>query len=261
MSGGLDLLHARVAFRDRPVVDVLDLSLRFIVAHLRIYAIVTAWTVLPAFALSLASARVWDWDAAWLVAIALGLLVQTPFTVLASRLVFEEGVRAREVVGHALRRTPLMAFARIVLVLAIALAGSFCILPGLWVMTALYFLTEVMLLERAGLGVALQRAQRLATASTGDVVLALVLLSLVTVTAVVLSDVAGRGVIEEVLQFRPPKSLFDEGGSVLSFLGFFVAMPFVATARFFTYLNVRTRAEGWDIQTRFAAIATREAER
>ena len=33
-----------------------------------------------------------------------------------------------------------------------------------------------------------------------------------------------------------------------------------ATTRFFVYLDVRTRAEGWDIQTRFAALARRDAE-
>ena len=32
----------------------------------------------------------------------------------------------------------------------------------------------------------------------------------------------------------------------------------LATARFFLYLNVRTRTEGWDIQTRFAQLAMRE---
>ncbi|CAN5747553.1 hypothetical protein BH11MYX4_BH11MYX4_30880 [soil metagenome] len=34
-------------------------------------------------------------------------------------------------------------------------------------------------------------------------------------------------------------------------------IPYVATARFFIYLNVRTRVEGWDVQTRFAALAAR----
>jgi hypothetical protein len=42
-------------------------------------------------------------------------------------------------------------------------------------------------------------------------------------------------------------------------LGLFAQVPYLATARFFLYLNVRTRAEGWDIQTRFAAIAARAA--
>jgi hypothetical protein len=37
-------------------------------------------------------------------------------------------------------------------------------------------------------------------------------------------------------------------------------IPYVATARFLAYLDLRTRSEGWDIQTRFAAIALRAAE-
>ena len=54
--------------------------------------------------------------------------------------------------------------------------------------------------------------------------------------------------------------MWTEGGGVLATLGLFAAVPYLATARFFLYLNVRTRAEGWDIQTRFAAIAARADE-
>ena len=34
-------------------------------------------------------------------------------------------------------------------------------------------------------------------------------------------------------------------------------VPYAATVKFLLYLNVRTRAEGWDVQTRFAALARR----
>jgi len=69
--------------------------------------------------------------------------------------------------------------------------------------------------------------------------------------------VGGRAFIGELLQFRPPAPAWTAGGSVLAILGFFAIIPYVTTARFFTYLNMRTRTEGWDIQTRFAAIAAR----
>lgn len=256
----LDLLHARVAFRDRPVVDVLDLALRFIVAHGRLYAVVAVSTLAPACLLSIAIAKELGWVTGWCFAVALGALAQTPFTVLASRLVFEEHVRAGEVLRHALKCSPSIVGARIVVAAGIAVGGAFCALPGLWVTAVLYFLTEVMLLERASLGIALSRAQKLTTASTGDVALALLLIVVAIVSSTFLADIAGRTLIEEILQFAPPKPLWETGDGALGFAGFFVAMPFAATARFFTYLNVRTRAEGWDIQTRFAAIAARESE-
>jgi hypothetical protein len=256
----LDLLHARVAFRDRPIVDVLDLAVRFIVSHARLYAVVSVFVVVPFLLLSLAAAKAWDWMTGWVFAICLGTIAQTAFTILASRLVFEEDVRARDVIKDSLRRMPAMSVARVVVVVAAAVGGTLCVVPAFWVVTALFFITEVMLLERAPLGTALTRSQKLASASTGGVVIAVLLLTLLLGTAVTLTDVAGRTVIEEVLQFRGPAPFWTDGGSVLAFVGFFVVMPYAATARFFTYLNVRTRAEGWDIQTRFAAIAVREGE-
>lgn len=53
--------------------------------------------------------------------------------------------------------------------------------------------------------------------------------------------------------------MFVDGGSALALLGWWLSVPFVATARFFVYLDIRTRSEGWDIQTRFAGIAARAA--
>ena len=39
-----------------------------------------------------------------------------------------------------------------------------------------------------------------------------------------------------------------------------MTVPFAATCRFLLYINARTRTEGWDVQTRFAAIAARARE-
>ena len=76
-----------------------------------------------------------------------------------------------------------------------------------------------------------------------------------------LADVAGREILKSVLEMKPPPSMFREGGSWLALLGWWATLPLLQTARFFVYLDVRTRTEGWDIQTRFAAIAARaEAE-
>jgi hypothetical protein len=56
--------------------------------------------------------------------------------------------------------------------------------------------------------------------------------------------------------------LWSSGWSTLAAFGLFAQVPYVATARFFLYLNTRTGAEGWDIQTRFAGLAARmERER
>jgi hypothetical protein len=87
----------------------------------------------------------------------------------------------------------------------------------------------------------------------------MVLLSLAPAAVAMLADVAGRELLQEMLEVRSPASMFTDGGSALALLGWWASLPILATARFFVYLDIRTRTEGWDIQTRFAAIATRAA--
>jgi hypothetical protein len=75
--------------------------------------------------------------------------------------------------------------------------------------------------------------------------------------AALVADVAGREVLGEVLEIQSPPSVFKAGGSLLALLGAWASLPLLVTARFFVYLDIRTRTEGWDVQTRFAAIAAR----
>jgi hypothetical protein len=74
------------------------------------------------------------------------------------------------------------------------------------------------------------------------------------VGAAVLADFAGREILQGLLEVKAPAPLLKEGGSWLALLGWWSAVPLVSTARFLVYLDIRTRTEGWDIQTRFAAI-------
>jgi hypothetical protein len=262
MSGGLDVIRARVALRHRPFSDVLDLALRFIVVHWKLYAKVSLVTLLPGI---LGTWLVvgpgeggWVWG--WIVGITWTLFAQVPFTSLASRLVFEDTVRARDVVKAGLRESFRVFVLRILTLTATALAFTMLFVPAAWVAIIFCFSTEVLILERATVGGTLGRSQRVAQSDFGESLL-MVVIGLVTTTgAVFLADQAGRAIIEELLQFRGPPSIFVAGGSVLGLIGLFGIVPYVATARFFTYLNIRTRAEGWDIQTRFAALAARADE-
>jgi hypothetical protein len=256
-ASGLDIARARVAFRDRSLSDVLDLALRFVAVKGRSYAKVALLTVVPLAILSIVAGHVIGWAWAWAASVPLAIVAEIPFTVLASRLVFQDEVLARDVVAAALRDAP-----RVILVKACTLAlvavGLFVLLvPGLWLMAASFFVPEVTLLERARIGPAFGRSQRIAESAVSDVLLGSILLALLPVALVFLSDVAGRAAIGELLLFEPPRPVWATGGGVLATIGLFVGAPYAATARFFLYLNVRTRTEGWDIQTRFAAIAAR----
>ena len=256
----LDVMRARVAFRDRAFIDVMDLALRFVVVHVRLYARVALMVVVPCVALTYAIASLEGWVAGWIAAIVLAFVAQVPFTVLASRVVFQEKVRAREVLRAALADLPRIMVMRVLWTGMIGASGLLLIAPAGWVASVFGFTNEVMLLERAPIGQSFARSNRVASSSLPDAMLGLVLAMAVPLVSVLLADIGGRQLIGELFQFRAPASMFSEGGSFLALLGWFAAVPYVATARFFVYLNVRTRVEGWDVQTRFAALASRAEE-
>lgn len=252
--------EARVVLRDRSTPDVLDLALRFLARHRVPFAKVGLVVLLPGVALTWAAGATLGWGLGWLVAIALGLVAQAPFTELASRLVFERDVRVRDVLRRALGRVPRVLLVRGVQLIAIATASLFFFVPGLLVAALLFFVGEVVLLERVPLGASLSRLQRLASGA-GDAALGFLLLVVLHAVCTVMGDVCGRAVLTDLLSWTAPEPAWEHGGSLLAACGFWLFVPFAALARFFLYLNVRTRAEGWDIQTRFAAIARRaEAE-
>jgi hypothetical protein len=257
---GLDLLRARVALRDRSIPDVLDLAMRFIVVRGRSYAKVALVSLAPLVLVSVAAGFVLGWRLAWFVSLPLAILTEIPFTVLASRLVFQEEVRARDVLAAAFRAAPGIAFARLLSIGLTVVGLALLVIPGVWLATTFFFLSEVMLLERASIGRAIGRSQKVAGSVLSEVLIGMITLALVPLGGVVLFDTAGRFILGELLQFATPAPVWSSGGSVLATLGLFAQVPYLATARFFLYLNVRTRSEGWDIQTRFHAIAARRLE-
>ncbi len=253
----MDLNRARVTLRERALLDVLDLSLRFAATHAGPYARLSLAVLVPGFLASWAATRLGGWWLAWTVALVLAAFASAPYVALASRLVFAERVAVREALSLALRALPSLLGVRLLELLALAASVAMSLLPWIWIGTVLLFVVEVVVLERPGVVAAMGRAQRVATTHFGAVMGAMLLLTTVPVAAALLADVAGREILQSVLEIRPPPSMFRLGGSWLALAGFWGAVPLVATARFFVYLDVRTRSEGWDIQTRFAALASR----
>jgi hypothetical protein len=164
-------------------------------------------------------------------------------------------VRTLEALRTARGALPALLGARLTQLLALVAGVAVAGLPWLWMGPRLLFVVEAIVLERAGFRVALKRAARIAGARFGAALGAMVLLLVARVAATVLGDAGGREVLSQVLQIDPPRSLFDAGGSWMALAGFWLGLPLASTARFFVYLDVRTRTEGWDIQTRFAALA------
>ena len=256
----MDILQARVALRERTLLDVVDLTVRFLARHARPYARMGAIVLIPAFAATLFVAMHAGWGWGWTSAFLLGALAQTPFTVLASRLVFEPVVRVRGVLGQSARSVPRLLVIRAMELLGLVVGTLFFVLPAVWLGVVFLFVSEVMVLEQASIGVALGRMHRLVWGQLGDAMMAFLFLLSLHIIVVFVGDATGRAILEGLLEITAPPSLWDEKGSALALASFWLFVPFGATCRFLLYLNVRTRTEGWDIQTRFVAIAARTAQ-
>lgn len=245
---------ARVVLRERTVLEVADLAGRFLARFARPFAWLSLTVLAPALALTYSAALLWGWGTAWLLAFASLPLLRGPFVVLASRLVFEDEVRARSVLGPGLRGGAALSLLRVPL----AVLALFAFLPGIWFGWATVFCEDVLHLERARLGAAVRRSQSLAMASGGDAIFGALLAAVGHGAAVLSGEVAGHVLATDLLQLAAPESLFRAGGSPFALASFFAAVPWLATFRFLLYLDVRTRTEGWDVQARFYALRARE---
>jgi len=249
---------SRVALRDRPFVDVLDLSFRFVrdgfgpLAKLSLVML-----PLPMLATALVgSAAGWAWG--WFFAVAIAGFVAAPFTVLLGQFVFERDPSVRTALRRGLAAMPRLFVVNLILGAGIFASFFFFVLPALWVITTTLFVPEALVLERVGLLRSFERSLRLTGRGPGDVVLGGLLRVLIYCVAPMLTDQIGHIVLASVFQITGPENLWDVGGSSLAVIGFWLAVPYVAVLRFLLYINVRTHAEGWDIQTAFATLATRE---
>jgi hypothetical protein len=257
----VNILEARVELRDRTVVDVVDLTLRFFMRHSLAYAKLSAIVLTPSFLLTWWIAfDTGSWGWAWIWALAIAPFAASPFTVLASRLMFEPRAEMGEILKTSLTALPRMLAVRFLQAIGVAFGAIAFLLPATWFLALFLFTNEVVVLERASVSGALSRMQRLLSGGSGDAILAVLFLLALHIMAVFLGDLVGRGILEDVLEIAPPPSILVAKGSTLGLAAFWWFVPFAATCRFLLYVNVRTRNEGWDVQTRFAAIAARAEE-
>lgn len=256
----MDLREVRVVLRERRLLDVLDLAVRFLVSHALAYATLTAIVLVPCGVLTLVVAINSGWVLGWLTAIAIATLAEIPFTILGSRLVFMADAPLESVLGASLRKAPRLLFARLVRWTAIVAGASALVIPGVWIAASTFFLPEVVLLEEATVGAAFSRSQRVVSGRFGDALMTMLLVDGLHALAVWVGDKALSSLLNDLLQITPPPPLGEPGGGVLALVAFFLVVPFAATARLFAYLDLRTRTEGWDVQVRFAALAARREQ-
>jgi hypothetical protein len=257
----MNLADARVVLRPRTLGEILDLAaLWCFTADRWLYARLFALVLLPSLAACVAARWLgqWSWAQVWLLAAVLATVSQGMFTVATSRALFQRDVPVGLVLGLYLRRLP-SYLAALVITRAILAVGAVTVvlLPSAWARVAMVH--EASLLENGSPITASERAWQLCRHRGTELALLLGGLGLALVAGIGAFELLGHGLVEVVLQLgRPFGELWEDGGSLYALVGFHVAIPYVAVARFLAYVDHRTRGDGWDIQLRFMALAAEE---
>lgn len=257
----MNLQQSRILLRPRKLAETFDLALRWCssvggVLYLKLSAVLLLPAALGCYALRVFAD--FDWTQVWLVAIVAAMFLQGPFTVAASRLMFEPVLPARSVLGHFGKRfwAYLLAWfgTRILQLLGLLTVLG---LPWAWGYGA--FVHEAVLLEGHTGAAGFKRAGTFASGQySGIVTMGLGLLAAHAVI-VIAADQVGFVLLDFTLQLgRPFESLFEEGGSLTALLGFFIAVPYLVSVRFLQYIDARTRRDGWDLQASFVGVLVAE---
>lgn len=254
----MNLDAATIVLRPRGVGEIVDLSLRFCMGPaMRAYLRLSAWALAPFYAgcLALRYGAGWGWPWVWLLSATLSVLLEAPFTIAVSRILFSETVTPAQTFRMLFSHRA--AYARALgLLLAVVLFAGWTLVMIPWACARLLFLDEVALLEGVSKG-QLARCRQL-TMGRSALYGFLLALWVGRIGCVFVAELIGNAMTDDVLQLGQPfGTLFEDGGSPFALFGFFAAIPFAATARFLQYIDTRTRSDGWDIQLRFIAIASR----
>ena len=123
--------EARIVLRALPLSETFDLAMRWMVSVRGPYFRLALVTLLPCWALCVA-ARLWlrwEWLGVWAMALGLGLLVQAPFTIAASRLMFSPDVKVGATLREFGRRFFAYLFSMVFSRALVAATGILVVLP------------------------------------------------------------------------------------------------------------------------------------
>ncbi|MDI1429396.1 hypothetical protein [Polyangium sorediatum] len=260
----MNLGDAAIVLRPRSLTEVMDLAFRLCFSlAFSLYARLTLVAIVPLLAGCLALRYALDasWLLVWLAAFLTVPFVEALFTVAVSQIIFSPSITPRTVFALFRKRLGALlgSFVLRIVGLVIGVVTFLLLLP--FVGIRLLLLDEACMLEGLSGMRAYERAQRLVASRTGDAFLVLLMLLGARFGGVLTAELLFDGLVNDLLQFgRPLGWFFHDGGSLAALAGFFLAVPFVSTARFLYYIDTRTREDGWDIQLRFTAIRARAAQ-
>ncbi|MBU0551878.1 hypothetical protein KKF91_15750 [Myxococcota bacterium] len=189
----------------------------------------------------------------WLLASVSTTLAQGAFTTAASMWIFDPRVTPKAALARFRQRLSafirLMIWTRFVMVLTAPLMVT---LPVAAVRYA--FASEACLLEGASTHVATARARRLNANASGRLGGWLVLHFFTLLLCLLAADALVGALTQHVLQIGSIAEWRVHGWSPGALVGWFLAAPLCSATRFFTYLDERTRQDGWDLQVRFMKL-------
>lgn len=259
----MNLADARLVLRPRSQAELLDLAAQWCFSRdWALYTRLSAMVLLPSLSVCIVARWLgeWTWPQVWGLAIALATLSQGVFTVATSRALFERDVVATDVLRRFGQRLPSYLGALVITRLML-MVGAMTVLLLPWAWGKVVFVHEASLLEGSSSFRATERAWNMARSHATQLLLLLGGMASALAFAVSAAELLGHGLVEFVLQLqRPFGSLWDDGGSLYALVGFHVAIPYLAVARFLGYVDQRTRGDGWDLQLRLMALATEHAD-
>lgn len=250
----------RIVARPRGTFEVADLAVALVrttasqVLRLSVLALVPAWLLLSGLAIALLDA---PWQPALaVVPVLLSPLLQVPFTVLFSRLLFDEQVRVAEVARGVRRGSGAWLGGQVLRAAAWALVLFTFGMGAPVALPIVTYVGEVGLLERQGMSATLQRSIRLASGYPAHALFAETVRWVVPVWFALLFEALGELITVYVLQLGQPFGSLATGVvTPWLLLGLFAAQPAIALVRLLLYVDTRTRLEGWDLQVAFRALA------
>jgi hypothetical protein len=255
----MNLLEARVALRPRSMSDVLDLAGPFCIANRRLLLPLAVATTAVGGTLA-GAGRLWlgwSWPDVWLLIGGYLLLCSGLFTLAAGELLFREPseISPRALVGRFARGFVRYLAARILQWLVLG-ACALLLVPLPIFAARLLFVSEAVLLESGSPAAGLARSSHLVLFRSGSCLGLALACALSPVLFAVSADVVGDAIVNLVFEMGQPfGSLWSSGGSAFAVAGALLSAPFIASASFLGYIDMRTRKEGWDIQLRFMALA------
>jgi hypothetical protein len=259
----MNLGASAIVLRPRGVAEIMDLACRFTFTRaFGLYLRLSAVFLLPFYAgvVALHYLLELEWWHTWLIAIALATWLEAPFTLAASRAMFNEQPKTMQVVKSFGSNLASYTGAMIIKGLLVSITGVLTCGLGLFIIApGGTYVPEVTLLEGSSASAAWGRSKRLVGQRSSDAFMAFASLFIAQLAFAFGFEVFGQALVSDILQLgKPFGGVFDEGVTPFCLAGIFLAAPYVATSRFLAYIDTRTRADGWDIQVTFMSVVAKD---